>query len=142
MRFAFAGLAAMAISASFAAEPVYKNIATPDKGEQWPGCILDASNKAPGCMASANWKFSDTASIKITGIPRDWTQDGTNALSFWIYSPDAFSERFLLTLYSSNEAYPGEDYYSIWLNANFKGWKQITIPFADFQQNRQPLGWD
>ena len=75
-------------------------------------------------------------------IPQDWTD--YNAFSFWLYGSDT-GARIQLEIFDNRNSDIDVDSAERWLyrvRDDFEGWRQITIPFEQFQRRSdwQPQG--
>ena len=77
--------------------------------------------------------------IHSTRVPRDWSR--FKALTFWAYSEVSTGEAITLAVASDNDKTAWKDYFLYTFKVDWTGWKQIAIPFSDFDAYEQPVGW-
>ncbi|MCX7047629.1 MAG: DNRLRE domain-containing protein [Candidatus Sumerlaeota bacterium] len=73
--------------------------------------------------------------------PASWKPD-IGAIAFRVYSGLLNHQKIPIAALADNPSTPGLDYYFYELTADWIGWKQFTIPIADFAPVGSPLGWD
>jgi hypothetical protein len=72
--------------------------------------------------------------------PLDLTQ--WQGLKFWVYSERANPGTITIALVNTTKTDNGADAYFYYrMKTDFEGWKEISVPFADFQQVRE-ASWD
>jgi sialate O-acetylesterase len=86
------------------------------------------------------WKdLAKNTQIKVRKFPTDWSK--TSSLLARIYSSKATGQVIYFAPYSENESSQGPDYYKYPVTINWTGWKQVAIPFSQFNAIRTPAGW-
>ncbi len=64
-------------------------------------------------------------------------------LEFYLYSTEkTASAKFLLAFYSDNKNTSKKDCFYTTINANFDGWKHVSISFSSFLKEGEPQGFD
>jgi len=105
----------------------------------WKGLTADPAVTYKG-LPAPKWDHAKDSVALTSSIPHDWTAH--NCLSFALHSGKATGASFMLILASENPDVEGMDYYSQKITLDWTGWKEFTIPFADMDAARSPLGWD
>lgn len=88
---------------------------------------------------SLAWTKTDFERVITIPCKNDWT--GGTSLRFRMYSSEKTDALFGLVLVSDNSDTDARDYYEMSVHADFKGWKEIFIPFSEFSAVGSPLGF-
>ena len=103
------------------------------------GCVLDPTGTG---QRVARWEDTLMQTYVWNAcVPEDWSSYAY--LNMWVYAehPDDLGE-FLVALASENPESEGEDRYQTKLPLDWEGWKLFSLPLAEMQVVRQPLGTD
>ena len=74
----------------------------------------------------------------MTPADKDWSS--STVLNFKMYANEADGHELMITCESNPEETKG-NYYFKKIKIDWKGWKTISIPFAEFGVSRNVLGW-
>jgi len=74
-------------------------------------------------------------------VPADKDWSAYTAISFKMYANEADGHEIMVVCESNPEGAGEGNYYFKRIKIDWKGWKTITIPFAEFGVSRSVLGW-
>jgi hypothetical protein len=77
--------------------------------------------------------------VSCADIPHDWSSYGQ--LRFYLNSATNNNAKLVILLESKN-AGGDYSYYNRSLVIDWKGWKEVSVPFYSFGQSRNPAGWN
>lgn len=104
----------------------------------WRGLTAEGSVKYKGKPAAV-WSLAVSPTASTDRLTNDWSK--FNSLAFAMHSAKRTDTGFVVALRSQNPGTEGEDFYSIRIALDWKGWKEFIIPFNEFVRNRQPVGF-
>jgi len=103
----------------------------------WQGVEADPAVLHKG-LPSLKWEHGRHAIAVTDRIPHDWSAH--NCLSFALRSAKATGASFVIRLSSEADS-EGMDYFSFSVTLDWTGWKEFAIPFSEWAQARNPVGW-
>ncbi len=77
---------------------------------------------------------------QLTMVPLDKDWSKSTSLCFKMYTNDVDGHEIMIACDSNPEGTQG-NYYFKKIKIDWKGWKVITIPFAEFGVSRNVMGW-
>ena len=109
-----------------------------DDAAAWGKALPETEHVKQG-KGAIRWEFARTDTVGLKTIPHDWSQG--NALSFWMYSPQATGSPISVILESEDPAAEGMDYFMGEIKNDFEGWRHYWIYFDEIGRTRHPVGW-
>ncbi|MFW5867570.1 MAG: hypothetical protein ACOCX2_07115, partial [Armatimonadota bacterium] len=77
--------------------------------------------------------------IHTRAVPPDWS--GFAGISFGAYSEEATRERITVGVLSDDPETLHDDWFIADFVVDWTGWREVALPFADFQSLGSPSGW-
>ncbi len=105
---------------------------------KWRGGKQDTQHVKQG-KYSYCWDAASSAGLSNKTLPKDWS--AYSGLAFWCYSEKATGQKIHIILRSPGPNGKGDNYHGVFV-VNWKGWKQVAIPFQKFRVSRRPSGWN
>jgi len=110
-----------------------------ESAQGWEGGIQLVKSPVKSGAQSARWAFGETTGFYTSRGPTNWSQ--CKAISFWVHSARASRAEFMVILPSRRDP-KVNSYYSHKVIVDWTGWRQLQLPLADFDEAREPAGWD
>ncbi len=105
---------------------------------KWSGGKQDTQHVKQG-KYSYCWDAAGPTGLINTRLPEDWSAYA--GLAFWCYSENATGQKIHIILRSPGPNGKGDYYHGAFV-VNWKGWKQVAIPFQKFRASRKPSGYN
>ncbi|MFI8685004.1 heparinase II/III family protein [Rossellomorea sp. NPDC077527] len=80
-----------------------------------------------------------TKAVETTLIPHDWS--GNEVLNMWIHSKQETEGKVYVILESNDPSTTSYDYYITSINIDWRGWKQVSLPYYIFKAANSPKGF-
>lgn len=121
-------------------EAIYETVidASSHETAQQSGLPLSGAYSKSGSY-TLNWKGHDLKRAIKLPTQTDWSSG--EFLEFWFYSPVKTTSSFGVAIISDNAQTSCTDYYETRVEASFKGWQLVSIPFAELTEVHKPKGF-
>jgi hypothetical protein len=103
------------------------------------GVVLSAEHVKSGTFSGRWADHPRFPTIHCRSVPSDWR--GYKGIAFHAYAEDATGERITLGIASDSGATPYHDWMIADFVVDWTGWREVTIPLANFGPLGSPAGW-
>ena len=90
--------------------------------------------------SAGRWRHLERFPTVAARLPQlDWSE--FNRITVEVYADQATGDLITLGLRSDNARTPHRDFFTASFPVDFRGWKTVRLPFADFGTIGSPVGW-
>ena len=105
----------------------------------WKGIELSTTQVKTG-KHSGLWKDHVlNKSVSIDNIPHDWS--GFDEMRLWIFNEKGGRVPMMVVLLSRTDP-KNFSYFGYRVTVDWKGWKEVVLPFSKFESAHSPAGWN
>ncbi|NOZ22161.1 MAG: hypothetical protein GXP25_13870, partial [Planctomycetes bacterium] len=109
----------------------------PVGGGKWQNASAETPAEG-GRPSEITWEFAKTKSIRLNDLIHDWTP--YTGLAMTLVCNKKSDSKLYLIIPSEDKTKAGGDYYSLRFKLDFKGEKDLIIPFDELGRARYPIG--